>query len=146
MSARRNLFPDFPPEEDGLLNAVMDTIEALPNLDDVFDMEENHAMDEWESGGEPDGLSEEEEELEEESEMEDEDIPELSDISSEAESVSLLASPEHFDVFYVVNEDDSAYSTESDDDDSLSDISHDINSDGICTKCGLEWPQNQMCL
>ena len=84
MSARRNLFPDFPPEEDGLLNAVMDTIEALPNLDDVFDMEENHAMDEWESEGE--------EELEEESEMEDEDIPELSDISSEAESVSLLAS------------------------------------------------------
>ena len=52
MSARRNLFPDFPPEEDGLLNAVMDTIEALPNLDDVFDMEENHAMDEWESEGE----------------------------------------------------------------------------------------------
>ena len=129
---------DFPPEEDVLLNAVMDTIEALPNLDDVFDMEENHAMDEWESEGE--------EELEEESEMEDEDIPELSDSSSEAESVSLLASPEHFDVFYVVNEDDSAYSTESDDDDSLSDISHDINSDGICTKCGLEWPQNQMCL
>ena len=149
-------------DDEAIMNALMNEADALLNLDDFFqeEMLEEHVQD-HEDVVEVEPI-EEAVEMEVSGEGEDEEGVNVVDDGGAGEQVWVDGNLEDFldiQMYHVSDSEDSDYESDSDSDyesdsdfDGTSDSefehgfrTHELNSDGVCTRCHVEMPQNQLC-
>ena len=135
-------------DDEAILNAVMDEVDEVLNLDDFFQEEEVEEME----------TAEREEVVEDEANEHQGDGGEQAggggdaenlvvvDDDSDDESINLLLEDQEDDDYIGVESNvDSDYYSDSDDEGGFM-RTHHINIDtGVCFFCNVEYPQNQLC-
>ena len=135
-------------DDEAILNAVMDEVDELLNLDDFFQEEEVEEME----------TAEREEVVEDEANEHQGDEGERAggggdaenlvvvDDDSDDESINLLLEDQEDDDYIGVESNvDSDYSSGSDDEEEGFRTHHININTGVCFRCNVEWPQNQLC-